>query len=110
MWFWCETLSFIFPGVGLSIPLAAVQRQVVVLILFPPDFGIDSRAFPWRLMDPCDTLTDMRSENSEKGQVSVRVCLRFPSPDPDSCRGTWDRSPVEKDNTGWGQDLSSNKK
>ena len=88
MWFLCET-SFIFSGFGLSIPLGAVQRQAVVLSLFPPDFGIHSRAFPWRLMDPCDTLTDMRSENSEKGQVSVSVCLGFPSPDPDSCRGTW---------------------
>ena len=80
----------------------------MVLSIFSPDFSIDSRAFPWRLMDPCDTLTDMCSENPEKKeQVSVRVCLGFPSPDPESCRGNWDRSPVDKGTTGWGQDLPS---
>ena len=100
MCFWGETLSFFFPGVGSSIHLAAVQRQVVVLSLFPPDFGIDYRVFPWRLMDPCDTLTDMRSKNPEKGQVSVRVCLGFPSPETDPCRGARDLSPVERDTTG----------
>ena len=79
----------------------------MVLSILPPDVGIDSIALSGKLVDPCDTHTDMCSENPEKEQASVRVCLGFPSPDPDSCRGTWDRSPVKKDITGWGQDMPS---